>query len=608
MANETPAARKSIWKPIIGAAGMLLGATALCSAATQYIASQAGYDPVLGPPILGHLYAPWAWLQWQQASWASSLSSAFSSVESGMLAAMSLGMLGVFTASNARRRRPRKYDDAYGTARFATEKEIRDSGLMPGLAGVYVGAWTDRKGELRYLRHDGPEHIAAVAPTRSGKGVGLVLPTLLSWPASTVVFDEKGELWNLTAGWRAQHAENVVFRWQPGSPDQSCKYNFLEEIRLGTPYEVADAQNVAIMICDPEGKGFKDHWDKTAYALITGLILHECYRAIARGEVASLPDVAYSLSDPSRTADALYQEMVNNRHLNGQRHSVVGAAGRDQLNREPKERTSVHSTATTYLELFRDPLIAGNTRTSDFRVADLMNHDKPVSLYILVPGSDKVRLRPLVRLMLTMIMRGLTGVDIRYDEGKPIIPHKHRLLLMLDEFPSLGRMTVIEDALAKCAGFGIKAYLVMQDREQLLAAYHVHETIMSNCHIRIAYAPNKIETAEWISKMLGTTTVVMDTYSESGKRSGFLSNVSHTYHQNSRPLITPDEVMRLSAPRKERDRIIEAGELILFAAGMPPIRGSQILYFRDPIFAWRASVPPPTQHASIRGQLTYAVP
>jgi type IV secretion system protein VirD4 len=139
------------------------------------------------------------------------------------------------------------------------------------------------------------------------------------------------------------------------------------------------------MICDPEGKGFKDHWDKTAYALITGLILHECYRAAARGEVASLPDVAYSLSDPSRTADALYQEMVNNRHLNGQRHSVVGAAGRDQLNREPKERTSVHSTATTYLELFRDPLIAGHTQT--ISASDLMNHDKPVSLYILVPGS-----------------------------------------------------------------------------------------------------------------------------------------------------------------------------------------------------------------------------
>lgn len=586
---------------------MLLGATALCSAATQFIASQAGYDPALGQPILGHFYSPLAWLQWQQAPWAPSLATAFSLAESGLLAAVSLGMLGGLYASNAKRRRPRKYDDAYGTARFATEKEIRASGLMPALSGVYVGAWTDRKDQLRYLRHDGPEHIAAIAPTRSGKGVGLVLPTLLSWPASTVVFDEKGELWNLTAGWRDRHAENVVLRWQPGSPDQSCGFNFLEEIRLGSPYEVADTQNVAIMICDPEGLGFEDHWDKTAYALITGLILHECHKARARGEVASLPDVAYSLSDPTRNADALYQEMVSNKHLDGERHSVVAAAGRDQLNREAKERTAVHSTATTYLELFRDPLIANNARHSDFRVADLMNHDRPVSLYILVPGSDKVRLRPLVRLLLTMIMRGLTGVEIRYDQGRPLIPHRHRMLLMLDEFPSLGRLRVFEDALAKCAGFGIKAYLVMQDREQLLAAYHAHETIMSNCHIRVAYAPNKIETAEWISKMLGTTTVVLDTYSESGKRSGYLSNVTHTYQQNSRPLITPDEVMRLRAPVKDRDRIVEAGELVLFSAGMPPIKGSQILYFQDPTFAWRASVPPPSQPGTIRRSVTYAV-
>jgi len=105
--------------------------------------------------------------------------------------------------------------------------------------------------------------------------------------------------------------------------------------------------------------------------------------------------------------------------------------------------------------------------------------------------------------------------------------------------------------------------------------------------------------------MLGTTTVVMDSYSESGKRSGYLSNVTYSYQQTSRPLITPDEVMRLRAPRKERDRIVEAGELVLFAAGMPPIRGSQILYFRDPIFEWRASVPPPSGATSTRQQLTY---
>lgn len=607
MTHVTAGEHRSFRKPLVGFAGMLAAATALSSAATQYIADQAGYSPLLGQPITGHLYAPWAWLQWQQAPWAPDLHTAFALAESGLLATVALGALAAMSISNMQRRRPRKYVDAHGTARFATEKEIRASGLLPGLSGVYVGAWTDHKGALHYMRHDGPEHIAAIAPTRSGKGVGLVLPTLLSWPASTVVFDEKGELWNLTAGWRAQHAENVVLRWQPGSPDQSCGFNFLEEVRVGTPYEVADAQNVAIMLCDPEGKGLKDHWDKTAYALITGVILHECYRAKGRGETASLPDVAYALSNPTRPADVIYQEMIHNTHLNGQRHEVVAAAGRDQMNREAKERTAVHSTATTYLELFRDPLIAGNSRQSDFRITDLMNHDRPVSLYILVAGSDKVRLRPLVRLMLTTIMRGLTGVNIEYRDGKPTTPHQHRLLLMLDEFPSLGKLAVIEDALAKCAGFGIKAYLVMQDREQLLAAYHAHETIMSNCHIRIAYAPNKIETAEWISKMLGTRTVVLDSYSESGKRSGFLSQVTHTFHQTSRPLITPDEVMRLQAPRKEGDRIVEAGELLLFAAGMPPIRGSQILYFQDPTFAWRASIPPPATPQTIRRTERYVI-
>src|SRR5579859_3798534 len=116
MTGATQAARNSLWKPIAGAAGMLLGATALCSAATQFIASRAGYDPALGTPIAGHFYGPWAWLQWQQAPWASSLASAFSTAESGLLAAVSLGVLGALYASNAKRRRPRKYDDAHGTA------------------------------------------------------------------------------------------------------------------------------------------------------------------------------------------------------------------------------------------------------------------------------------------------------------------------------------------------------------------------------------------------------------------------------------------------------------------------------------------------------------
>jgi hypothetical protein len=168
------------------------------------------------------------------------------------------------------------------------------------------------------------------------------------------------------------------------------------------------------------------------------------------------------------------------------------------------------------------------------------------------------------------------------------------------EFPSLGRLAVIEDALAKCAGFGIKAYLIMQDREQLLATYP-HETILSNCHVRIAYAPNKLETVEWLSKELDTQTINLEVYSESGRRSGYLSQVSHSITQAARALMTPGEIMRLPGPVKSGLQILSAGELLLMTAGKRPIRGRQILYFEDPTFAARAAILPPLTTDTLSG-------
>ena len=221
-------------------------------------------------PWAGHLYAPWSWIEWQQAPWAPNAKATFQIIDSSLMGVAALGMLACLAVSNGRRRKPMKHEGVHGTARFQSELEIRRSGLLPHRgqphAGVYVGGWTDAKGRVHYLRHDGPEHCVVIAPTRSGKGVGNILPTLLSWPASSLVYDEKGELWALTAGWRAQQAGNVVIRWEPGAVEGSAGFNFLEEVRLGTPYEVADAQNIAQMICDPNGDGIegKDHWGKTS--------------------------------------------------------------------------------------------------------------------------------------------------------------------------------------------------------------------------------------------------------------------------------------------------------------------------------------------------------
>lgn len=383
----------------------------------------------------------------------------------------------------------------------------------------------------------------------------------------------------------------------------SAGFNFLEEVRLGTPHEVADVQGIALMICDPDGTGIeaKDHWAKTAFEVIAALALHVLYDAKAKGEIASLSDVATRLSDPDRDANELWEEMRTNRHLDGAVHPFVAGAGRDMLDRPERERGSVLSTAKTYLTLVKDPIVAANTRRSDFRIADLMDHDRPVSLYMVTRGGDKERLRPLIRLLLTMAMRQLMGVELRYEGGQAVMPHRHRLLMMLDEFPSLGRLQIIQDALPKCAGYGIKAFLAAQNREQLFGAYGPHQSITANCHVRIVYAPNEQETAEWISKLAGTATVVKQDVTESGTRHGAMRNVSRTFHEVSRPLLTPDEIMALRKPHRDPEgNIVDPGELLVFSAGERPIRGVPILYYADPAFRVRAMVAPPASGTTSR--------
>ena len=224
-------------------------------------------------------------------------------------------------------------------------------------------------------------------------------------------------------------------------------------------------------------------------------------------------------------------------------HPVVAAAARDMMNRPEQERGSVLSSAMSYLMLYRDPLVATNTARGDFSINDLMNNEMPLSLYLVVRPADKDRLKPLMRLLLNQIVRVLTREEMKFKDGQSEKGYKHRLLLMLDEFPSFGRLDVFQEALAFIAGYGIKAYLIMQDISQLRAAYGHDESILSNCHIRVAYAPNKPETAKWLSDMVGTTTVsVMDT-STSGHRFGaVLQNVNQSIHSVGRALLTPDEM------------------------------------------------------------------
>ena len=584
---------------------ILAGFLVLNIAATQYIAAKFSYHPALGHPLTGRFYPPWDWLIWQM-KFGAYAQSVFQTVQAGMAVAICFGILSIIAAGG---RRAERHEGIHGTAHWATQEEIEATELLPRKGrpgrGVYVGGWRDGRGQLHYLRHNGPEHVAAIAPTRSGKGVGLVVPTLLSWPASVVVNDQKAELWNLTAAWRQKEAGNAVMKFDPGAATGSVSFNPLEEIRLGTIHEVGDVQNLVTILVDPDGKGLVDHWAKTSHAFLTGAILHVLYQSQAEGKTGALPGVAAALSDPDRRIEQLYFEMIaNSWGEGGQTHHTIASAARDMMNRPDEERGSVLSTAMSFLSLYRDPLVAKNVARSDFKISDLMNHEKPVTLYLVVRAEDKDRMKPLMRLIINQLVRVLLRPEITFVEGRPQPPHKHKLLLMLDEFPSYGKLEVFQEALAYIAGYGIKAYLIMQDMSQLWGAYGKDESITSNCHVRIAYAPNRIETAEWLSRGLGTATIVKEDTTTSGKRYGMvLGQVSKSFHQVSRPLLTADECLRLRSPRKDAsDLIVEPGDMLIFVAGHAPIFGTQSLYFLDPVFAARAKLPVPATDSLHRSQ------
>ncbi len=229
-----------------------------------------------------------------------------------------------------------------------------------------------------------------------------------------------------------------------------------------------------------------------------------------------------------------------------------------------------------------------------------MNLDNPLSLYLVIKPSDMNRLRPLVRIILNQILTILVG-DMKFENGQQKIEYKHRLLLMLDEFTSIGKLPIFEQALAYMAGYGLKAYIIIQDLTQLYGAYTKEEAILSNCHVRIAYAPNKIETAELLSKMAGTKTFVKEVISESGgKGAMFLNNVSKSFQEVQRPLLTPDECMSLKGAVKDKDgKVKEPGDMLIFIAGNPAIYGKQILYFLDPVYSDRSKVPSPKKSDEI---------
>ena len=557
-------ATKILWGQILTVFAIVLTTT---WSATQWTAWRLGFQAQLGTPwfdLAGlSVYPPpaffWWWYFYDAYAPRIFLEGALIAVSGGFVSiAVAIGM-------SVWRAREAANAETYGSARWANADEVKAAGLL-GPDGVMLGRL-----DGEYLRHDGPEHVLCFAPTRSGKGVGLVVPSLLTWPGSCIVHDIKGENWSLTAGLRARFGRVLLL--DPTNTASSA-YNPLLEVRRGE-WEVRDVQNVADVLVDPEGSlERRNHWEKTSHSLLVGTILHVLYAETDK----TLGGVASFLSDPRRPIETTLVAMMTTPHLGKKGpHPVVASAARELLNKSDNERSGVLSTAMSFLGLYRDPVVAQVTRRCDWRIADIAAAEKPTTLYLVVPPSDISRTKPLIRLILNQIGRRLT-------EDLNATNRRHRVLLMLDEFPALGRLDFFESALAFMAGYGLKSFLIAQSLNQIEKAYGANNSILDNCHVRVSFATNDERTAKRVSDALGTATEMRAMKNYAGHRlSPWLGHLMVSRSETARPLMTPGEVMQLPATDE-----------IVMVAGAPPIRAKKARYFEDRRLAERI-LPTPTQ-------------
>lgn len=432
---------------------------------------------------------------------------------------------------------------SHGSARFATETEVRIGNLFSG-RGVILGRFAGN-----FLRFQREGHILTFAPTRSGKGAGGVVPNLLDHPGSCVVIDVKGENMAVTARTRAKRGP--IYALAPFAKDmESASINPLDFIRLGTMHETADAALIADLLVVPHGN--ETYWDDEARNLIGALILYVA---------TDMPDHHRTLGHVADLAttdregfDALMVAMTTHAH------PEIRSRAKALSQKEDKERSGVISSVQNHLAPWQThkPLARACGR-SDFRFEDLK--DETATVYLILPPEYLVVCRSFMR-----VMTGLAIASMTRSTRRP----KHRVLFLLDEVAALGHIKVLEEAIGYIAGYGVTLWLFFQDLAQLEKTYRKWRSIVANCAVRQAFNVADAQTAKELSALLGVSTVTVDS---EGRSAAFpFSLLPHSVHkgtmQTARPLMTEDEVMALPT-RKQ----------LIFVQGMRPILANKLRYF-----------------------------
>jgi type IV secretion system protein VirD4 len=388
--SRTSQGGKAWRRAIVGL--VCLWGSGVCAWNTGRIAALFGYNSALGEPaftVTGYrCYWPWKLLEWasrfQEHEEVARIVDQTYLMGAGLTLALFLIYLASLQGLQGR-------DDLHGSARWAEYQDIDKMGYLKG-EGVYVGGWRHGRDKIHYyLRHNGPEHVLCFAPTRSGKGVGLILPTLLAWEHSSVVLDIKGENFALTSVYLSSLGHQTL-RFDPSDAEgASAAFNPLEEIRLDSTMSIPDVQQIASMVMDPGGKGLEDYWSKAAFGCFGGAVLHCLIKTLHEHKrPASLHDVAVMLEDPERPVKDVFDEMLKMDHaavmaglypqmlekdpanpVGRAVHIYIASAARGMLSKVANELSGVVNTAASNIDLYKDPVVAINISRCDFRLDDL---------------------------------------------------------------------------------------------------------------------------------------------------------------------------------------------------------------------------------------------
>lgn len=532
-------------------------------AATQYVAWSFRYATPLGPAWRisadTWLYPPWSVLHWR-AQFFGEGPRVFSAADVLMTLGLALGFCAclLFLDQGPGRRRGRGWGGL---------EEARRAGLA-ARNGCVVGELGGRLLVTADLRP-----TLVTGGTRSGKGRGHVVPSLLSWTESVLVHDPKGELWRITAGWRAGFSH--VLRFDPRSPN-SARWNALAEIRPG-PGELAQVQRLVSILSDPGGvRDDEAIWDKSASEILEAVILHVLYTADDADK--SLVKVRELLADLDGAADVMARTL-HRAAANGdaETHPFIKTAVKGYAAMHDRFRTSVQGTARSYLKWLAGEDLERALGTSDFAIGDLMCATSPMSLYVQVAPADAAALRPLVRLMFYSAAQALTTDERSDASGRS---KRFKLLLVMDEFPLLGRIEFFEKSLRLMSGYGLKTMFVAQSLNDIVETYGPNNTIIDNCHVYTAFSALDPLTQDKVSRLTGSVSEVR--VSRSGPAGLSVGRSGVTRSEVERPLLEPGEVRALSDE-----------EQLVFVAGHRPLRTRKVRYDERAPFKCRAAIHPP---------------